>query len=177
MVNVQVLVGALLGAVGVLTAGGCSPKPADTPASSRPPLQITASTSARPASQNVALGEDIQRLCQISIASVEKAPKFDFDRSDLVGADRDVLAQIAKCLTTGPLKGRALKLVGRADPRGEPEYNMGLGEHRAGSVKIYLTQLGVDGRKIAETSRGELDATGKSEDGWSVDRRVDVLLQ
>ena len=42
-----------------------------------------------------------------------------------------MLQQIATCVTTGPLRGKTLKLVGRADPRGEVEYNMGLGEHRA----------------------------------------------
>lgn len=175
--GVRFYVGAVLGALVALASVGCSPKPA---LPSSPPIsQTTASASARPrpVSQNVAVSEDIARLCQMSVANVEKAPKFDFDRSELGVEDRDVLAQIARCLTTGPLKGRAVKLVGRADQRGEPEYNMGLGEHRAGSVKGYLTQLGVEGRKVAETSRGELDATGRNEEGWQRDRRVDVILQ
>jgi peptidoglycan-associated lipoprotein len=123
------------------------------------------------------VGEDLAKMCQLSLASTEKAPKFDYDHADLTTDDRDVLSQIARCFTTGPMKGRSMKLVGRADPRGEPEYNMTLGDHRAGSVKSYLTQLGVDSKHIAETSRGELDANGHDEQGWRRDRRVDVLLQ
>ncbi len=179
MVDARVFLGCSFLAVVAVVAGGCSPKP------SAPVVAPTSSgigqhgavAAARPASQNLAVGEDIRHACQISVGSVDKAPKFDFDRSDLVAEDRDVLTQIARCLTTGPLKGRAVKLVGRTDSRGEPEYNMGLGEHRAGSVKGYLTQLGVESRRVAETSRGELDASGTSEDGWRRDRRVDVLLQ
>jgi peptidoglycan-associated lipoprotein len=162
-----------------LASGGCSPKPA-TPPASPPSSATTPSTATRAASQSVAVGEDIAKACQVTVtnaASAEKAPKFDYDRVELTTEDRDVLSQIARCLTTGALKGRAVRLVGRADPRGESEYNMGLGGHRAGSVRTYLTQLGVDQKKIAETSRGELDARGKDEEGWRRDRRVDVLLQ
>jgi peptidoglycan-associated lipoprotein len=131
----------------------------------------------RAVSPSVALGEDLVRVCRISVSDVEKTPKFDFDQSELSTQDRDVLTQVARCLTTGPLRGRPIRLVGRADPRGENEYNMTLGGHRAESVKTYLTHLGVDGSRVAETSRGELDATGREEEGWRRDRRVDVVLQ
>jgi peptidoglycan-associated lipoprotein len=164
-----------LGTALAIASVGCAPKPATPPTS--PPIAETASNPARPASASLAVGDDIAKACSISVANVERAPKFDFDQSSLSKEDRDVLVQIAKCLTIGPLKGRALKLVGRADSRGEAEYNMGLGGHRAQSVKGYLTQLGVEDQKIAETSRGKLDATGINDEGYRRDRRVDVLLQ
>jgi outer membrane protein OmpA-like peptidoglycan-associated protein len=53
---------------------------------------------------------------------------------------------------------------------------MVLGAHRADSAMQYLKQRGVDASKMTETSRGELDATGVDEAGWSRDRRVDVDL-
>ncbi len=116
-------------------------------------------------------------MAACNINSVDRAPKFDFDQSVLQQQDRGVLAQVAKCFTTGPLKGRSLKLIGRADPRGEVEYNFVLGEHRAGGVESYLAQLGVSGGKMIETSRGKLDANGADEAGWQRDRRVDLTLQ
>ena len=166
----------LLVGLGAQFALGCSHNPAPQAPNGRTP-ETARAAPVRPASPSVAVDEDIARLCQISVGNAERAPKFNLDRSDLSPEDRDVLAQIARCLTTGPLKGRAVKLVGRADPRGESEYNMGLGGHRAENVRTYLTQLGVDKAKIAETSRGELDAVGKDEEGWRRDRRVDVMLQ
>ncbi len=83
---------------------------------------------------------------------------------------------LARCLSQGALKGRGLELTGRADPRGEPEYNMSLGESRADSVRRYLHDLGVQAERLRATSRGEIDATGTDESGWAYDRRVDIDL-
>lgn len=125
----------------------------------------------------LSVSADLVRACKIRFGDIDRAPKFDFDRSTLLPQDRDVLAQVAKCVTTGPLGGRSLELVGRTDPRGSVEYNFLLGEHRASSVETYLSALGMDKAKIMETSRGELDATGKDEASWQRDRRVDIALR
>lgn len=121
--------------------------------------------------------EELIKKCQLRLSNVDQAPKFDFDEAALLPDDRELLQQVARCVTTGPLKGRKLALVGRADPRGEVEYNMALGDHRAESVRVYLTHLGVGAETLDKTSRGELDAEGQDEDGWRRDRRVDIDLQ
>jgi peptidoglycan-associated lipoprotein len=155
-----------IAAVAVLLAG-CHKPP-------QPPADDGMSARAKRPTVNVS--EDILRACKIHLENVDRAPKFDFDDAELLAEDRDVLEQVAKCVTTGPLKGQHLSLVGRCDPRGEVEYNMALGDYRAESVHDYLAKLGVDPDKMARTSRGELDAEGKDEDGWRRDRRVDVSL-
>lgn len=124
----------------------------------------------------VAVSGDIVKTCNIVVDNVDKAPKFDFDEASLTPQDRQVLDQVATCITTGPLKSKSLKLVGRADPRGEIEYNFVLGMHRAASVEDYLSQDGASKSKLLETSRGKLDATGTDEAGWALDRRVDIEL-
>jgi len=106
-----------------------------------------------------------------------QAPRFGFDEFELLPEDRAVLQQIADCLSHGPLKERALQLVGRADPRGTDEYNLGLGAKRAHTVATYLEALGVRRAQLAETTRGELDAIGTDERGWQADRRVDLDLR
>lgn len=158
---------AMLACASVL-AFGCAKKPANTVAQ-------TEATSARVKS-SLNVSEELLKACNVTFGNVDRAPKFDFDDAELLPQDRDVLEQIAKCVTTGPLKGRRLALVGRADPRGEIEYNMVLGDHRAGSVKDYLERLGVASNTIGQTSRGELDAQGQDEDGYKRDRRVDIAL-
>ena len=40
----------------------------------------------------------------------------------------------------------------------------------------YLVDLGVGRERMSTTSRGEMDATGTSEQGWAQDRRVDIEL-
>jgi peptidoglycan-associated lipoprotein len=158
----------LIAAVTILL-GGCHKPPAKSP-----DVETNAARTKRP---GVHLADDIMKACKIHMDNVTRAPKFDFDDAELLPEDRDVLEQVAKCVTAGPLKGRELSLVGRCDPRGEVEYNMVLGDYRAESVHDYLAKLGVDPDAMARTSRGELDAEGKDEDGWRSDRRVDVSLK
>jgi peptidoglycan-associated lipoprotein len=160
----------------------CSHKqPVVTPASAPPPPAAAAAEPARevartPASPNLAVANDLSRQCALHFGNRQQAPKFDFDQFQLLPEDRDVLDQVATCVTSGPLKGKRLQLVGRADPRGTDEYNLALGDRRAHTVVDYLKHLGVNTGLVATTTRGELDAHGHDEDSWRIDRRVDVQL-
>jgi peptidoglycan-associated lipoprotein len=118
----------------------------------------------------------IAKACGIATRAEAVAPSFEYDSAALAEEDRTVLAQVARCLTEGALKGRNVTLVGRADPRGEPEYNLTLGGSRSDTVKRYMVDLGVGRDRMTGTSRGEMDATGTSEQGWAHDRRVDIQL-
>ena len=166
----------------LLLAAGCASKPPPV----REPSSVQTTSSARPQQAlqasgggrgTVGVSDDIAKACNLQFDSVDRAPKFDFADAELISEDRNILQQIAQCITTGPLKGHALRLVGRADPRGEVEYNMTLGAHRADTVRRYLRGLGVDNARISETSRGKLDASGTDDAGWRRDRRVDIQLK
>ena len=169
----------------LLAASACHhDKPAVTP--TPPPPTPAAAADTKPApkvtgdqqvSPNLALSGDLVSLCGIKAASLTADPHFDYNKDALTKSDRDVLDQLATCLTTGPLKGKAVALIGRADPRGTEEYNLGLGSRRATSVGEYLSHLGVAQPQLAVTTRGALDATGTDEAGWAQDRRVDVQLK
>lgn len=140
-----------------------------------PPASPPNNTPTR-ASPNVSVGADIAALCNLQLTKVTDAPKFDFDSAELLPEDVRVLDQVAECFTRGPLKGRRLDLVGRADPRGTEGYNFALGAKRAHQVGDYLERKGITPQRVKETSRGDLDAAGHDEAGWRVDRRVDLLL-
>lgn len=166
-----------------LCNGGCAANKPPVPAQRVTSADLAPRPPAPPpvpmvmVSSNVTVSNELAAACKLRFDDVKIAPKFDFDRSKLGPDDNEILAQIAQCVTAGPLKGRALDLVGRADPRGKQDYNMALGERRAGSVGAYLTGLGVESGSLVERSRGELDARGTDESGWQLDRRVDILLR
>jgi peptidoglycan-associated lipoprotein len=127
-------------------------------------------------SPGLAVSGDILAACGIkAVASAN--PTFDTDKDELTADDRTILDQIATCLISGPLKGKGVSLIGRADPRGTEEYNLGLGSRRAASVSQYLARLGVTPPQLAVSTRGALDASGTDESTWKDDRRVDVQLQ
>jgi peptidoglycan-associated lipoprotein len=164
-----------------LLLGACGGKAANKhaiPAPQTPSAQPSAGArpAAVPASPNIGVADDLAKQCGLRFANLERAPKFGFDDAELLPADREVLQQVAECLIRGPLRGRAVELVGRADPRGTDEYNLGLGSQRAQSVRLYLQRLGVSPSQMSATTRGEVDATGTNEPGWQQDRRVDLQL-
>jgi len=169
--------------LGFMTTG-CASKPAPkTPvvptaaATSQAPPPAPAQPAEPPASPNVAVSSTLAKDCKLVFASRADAPKFDFDQFQLLAEDRDVLAQVADCLTRGPLHGKGIRLIGRADPRGTDEYNLGLGTRRAETVSSYLQRLGVPAQQLSQTTRGDLDAAGRDEPGWRLDRRVDLQLR
>jgi peptidoglycan-associated lipoprotein len=136
-----------------------------------------AATPAAPPESRVGVSDDLIKQCRLHFASTDRAPKFAYNDEELLPADRDILQQVANCLTSGPLKGKAVQLVGRSDPRGTDEYNLGLGTRRAQSVSTYLIRLGVPNTQLATTTRGEIDANGTDESSWQSDRRVDLELR
>jgi peptidoglycan-associated lipoprotein len=165
--------------IGALVLGACHHKSAQTTpevAANPTPSTTVAPPPPQPVSTNLRAGDELVKRCELQFDNRSEAPKFEFDRFELTTQDRDVLQQIADCVTKGPLKGRKLQLVGRADPRGTEEYNLGLGDKRAHSVGDYLHRLGVDPHAIAASTRGAIDATGNDDASWRVDRRVDVDL-
>ncbi len=118
------------------------------------------------------ISEALAKECGITQSSTSSS--FDFDSIALSDSDRGVLTEIAKCMTEGPMRDKKIGLVGRADARGEDEYNMVLGSARAASVFQYLHDLGVTDERVHPTSRGEMDAVGTDETGYAEDRRVDI---
>lgn len=173
-------------ALGVATVGACNHEkvaPAQPSASSAAPPGKVASKPPHDVGGNqkmshtLALSSDIVQLCGIKAAPSGASPKFAFDRADLSDDDHNVLQQLATCMVSGPLQGKSVNLIGRADSRGTEEYNLALGSKRAGSVETYLQSLGVNRSFLSQTSRGALDATGTDDAGWAKDRRVDIMLR
>jgi peptidoglycan-associated lipoprotein len=160
-------------AVLAIGCGGAEPPPAHSaaapPAPPAPPVETPAQAAS---SGSIEVAPDILKACGLSEADAF----FPFDSSHLERQDIIPLNSIAVCFTTGPLKNKSMRLVGRADPRGASDYNMTLGQSRADAVEKYLTNKGLEKGKAESTSRGAIDATGQDEAGWKRDRRVDVVL-
>lgn len=148
------------------TAGDVTPPPVAQPAAPAPKQEATTPTSG-----SIRIDDKILKAC----GDLPTA-RFAFDSSAIEGEAANALDALARCFVEGPLKGKGLKLIGHADPRGETEYNLGLGHRRAGSVAEYLAAKGLDQGRIATSSKGEFEATGTDEEGWARDRRVDILL-
>ena len=165
-------------ALAFLVACGSDPPP---PAKAPPPPAPTPIAAPAPAPEkpgdvpsrsNISISEDIKKACGIT----DTEAHFAYDSANVRPQDKTVLTKLATCFMTGPLKGRTMRLIGHADPRGDEEYNMVLGGRRGDNVKAAIAEAGMDSGRMATTSRGEMDATGTDEASWEKDRRVDVML-
>jgi peptidoglycan-associated lipoprotein len=159
-----------LGALGL----GCSETP---PPQAPPPPTPHVDKAATPRLLNqdpgrsaIVIDEKLAALCDMPAAY------FDFDSSALSDVARSALDTLASCFTIGPARGKAMSIVGHADPRGELEYNFALGQRRAGAVVEHLVARGVGELRIESSSRGELDADGFDEVSWARDRKVEISL-
>jgi peptidoglycan-associated lipoprotein len=139
-----------------------------------PVAQLPAGVDASVETNGLRVSDAIARAC--GVPKQDTRASFDFDSAAIGEDDKQLLAAVARCLTEGALQGKSVSLVGRADPRGEDEYNMSLGGTRAEAVRKYLHDLGVQKEHLGATSRGEIDAAGTDEAGWARDRRVDIEL-
>jgi peptidoglycan-associated lipoprotein len=162
----------------VLACGDTPPPPktADavkpTPMASPPPNTLPPQPPDSPTASAVHISDEIATACGIK----EPDAYFAFDSAHVRQSEDQTLNKVVTCFMSGPLKGRSVKLVGHADPRGGSDYNMTLGQSRADSVTQYLVGKGMDKAKTESTSRGAMDATGADEPSWARDRRVDMML-
>ena len=166
----------MVASAGLVMACGGSTNEAKAPAvaTAAPMPQTTAtSTSAKGSSESaIAISKDILQLCGISADEAY----FPFDSTSVVPTSVKPLKEVASCFSSGPLKGRSMKIIGHADPRGDGDYNFALGQRRADAVASYLQGVGMKQGQLSTTSRGAMDATGTDEPTWAKDRRVDLLL-
>jgi peptidoglycan-associated lipoprotein len=100
---------------------------------------------------------------------------FDFDRDDVKAAERVKLEAAKDYLAKHP--DQRLLLEGHCDWRGTAEYNLGLGDRRAGRTKKYLASIGVAADKVETLSKGSEEAKKNADDATRAkDRRVELVI-
>lgn len=135
-------------------------------------LQCVAGRCAPAASTSTVVPPETTPVCD-----KKQTVRFDFNVSDLRPEAREVLDNLAKCMAANA--GWRLTVEGHADERGTTDYNLQLGDRRAGSVKDYLSRLGVDKARIRTISYGEekpVDTSG-TEEAWARNRRGELVVQ
>lgn len=97
---------------------------------------------------------------------------FEFDSDAIRSEFESVLTAHARFLRANP--DASVILQGHTDERGTREYNLALGERRAGSVERYLNVQGVSPSQVEVVSYGEERpaARGANEQAYAQNRRV-----
>lgn len=136
---------------------------------------IDATTRAAQEAEAARLAREREAQARMETAALNtKVFYFDFDVSEFMASDRDVLAIHGRNLARN--SGSRIRLEGHADERGTREYNLALGERRANSIRDYLVVNGASLSQIETVSYGEERPAqqGQSEASYRLNRRVEI---
>lgn len=156
-----------------------APTPEAKPPASLPVPQPVPSVpqKAEVAQEPVAAAEAQKAVPDETVRKVQlETIYFDFDKSELRERDRAILTANAGIIMD-KLKEN-VRIEGHCDERGSAEYNLALGERRAGSAMRYLVTLGVPEERLSIVSYGKekpLDP-GHTEDAWAKNRRAQFVI-
>lgn len=100
---------------------------------------------------------------------------FDFDRAELKPEGADIVSAHGRHLASNV--NARVRLEGHTDERGTREYNIGLGERRAQTVRRALMLQGAAAAQVTTVSYGEERpaAAGSDEGAWAQNRRVEII--
>ena len=96
--------------------------------------------------------------------------KYDI-REDQIGALQNNARVLKQNATVSAL------IEGHCDERGTEEYNLALGDRRAGAAKDFLVSLGIPDSRLSTISYGESRpfAQGHDEQAWAQNRRAQFV--
>lgn len=110
------------------------------------------------------------------VASDLQDALFDYDSNNVRDDARAALTADADSLKRifADFPGSTINIEGHCDERGSAEYNLGLGDRRAGSARDFLVQLGVPADRLRTISYGKErpQCTEANEGCWQKNRRA-----
>ncbi len=109
------------------------------------------------------------------IPSVDLMIQFEFDSANLLPNSLPILINLANAMTSDTLKNYTFIIEGHADAVGNPEYNQRLSKRRADSVTIFLSQNGVDKKRLKSLGKGSTQPLTPSQPSAPENRRVRVM--
>lgn len=116
-----------------------------------------------------------EMLEQSDTALANRTIYFEFDSANLTDESLNILEVHGNFIADN---GNVhVRLEGHADERGSREYNIGLGDRRAQSVRRVLLVQGASSDQIETVSYGEEQpvASGHDEESWAKNRRVELI--
>ncbi|MGV3764043.1 OmpA family protein [Parapedobacter sp.] len=121
-------------------------------------------------------GAEVIKAEEGIIVKFDSGILFDFDKTDLKPAAQDNIAKLVESLNNNP--DTDILVIGHTDNKGTDNYNQGLSERRAKSVKSFAVSEGLAGRRVKTEGRSfhEPIADNNTEAGRAQNRRVEIVI-
>lgn len=102
--------------------------------------------------------------------------QFDYNSADIAKTSMASVQALGKALSDPALKGSTFVVAGHTDATGGEEYNQGLSERRADTIKKYLVQnYGLNGTDLVTVGYGETKLKDTANGADPINRRVQVV--
>ena len=102
--------------------------------------------------------------------------QFDYNSADIAKGSVPSVQALGKALSDPSLKGSTFVVAGHTDAVGGEEYNQGLSERRADTIKKYLVQnYGLNGTDLVTVGYGKTKLKDSANGADPVNRRVQVV--
>jgi outer membrane protein OmpA-like peptidoglycan-associated protein len=101
---------------------------------------------------------------------------FDYNSADISKDSMASVQELGKALSNASLKGSTFVVAGHTDAVGGEEYNQGLSERRADTIKRYLTEkYGINGSELVTVGYGKTKPKDANAPMDPANRRVQVV--
>jgi OOP family OmpA-OmpF porin len=102
---------------------------------------------------------------------------FEYDKAIIKSVSYPILDAVAATLQGNP-SIQLIEIQGHTDERGDDAYNLDLSDRRAKAVQKYLTDKGVDEKRLTAQGYGETQPLDRrhNEAAWAKNRRVAFLI-
>ena len=127
--------------------------------------------------RSLSLGER-EEIAEISSTKpkIDLEIHFDYNSADISKDSMPAVQELGKALSDSSLKGSTFVVAGHTDAVGGEEYNQGLSERRADTIKRYLTEkYGVNGTDLVAVGYGKTKPKDPTAPMDPINRRVQVV--
>lgn len=101
---------------------------------------------------------------------------FDYNSADIAKSSTQAVQELGKALSDPSLKGSTFVVAGHTDAIGGEQYNQGLSERRADTIKRYLTEkYGINGSDLVTVGYGKTKPKDANAPMDPTNRRVQVV--
>jgi outer membrane protein OmpA-like peptidoglycan-associated protein len=102
--------------------------------------------------------------------------RFEYNSADISKTSVQAVQELGKALSDPTLKGSTFVVAGHTDAVGGEEYNQGLSERRADTIKKYLSEkYGINGSDLVTVGYGKTKPKDASAPMDPANRRVQVV--
>lgn len=126
--------------------------------------------------ENTVPGAEVIKAGEGIIVKFDSGILFDFDKSDLKPVAKTNIQKLVASLNENP--DTDILVVGHTDNVGRAEYNLGLSDRRAASVKNYAVAQGLAPSRIKTEGKGASEpiASNETAEGRAQNRRVEIVI-